>query len=48
MLTPNNFGAIGFGGTLRPSQIAASDIVRTKLAEGERRFATALDGGNPT
>ncbi len=46
MLTPNNFGAIGFGGTLRPSQIAASDIVRTKLAEGERRLLVVAPPGS--
>ena len=34
----DGFGNIGFGGALRPSQVASSDIIRTKLANGERRL----------
>ncbi len=45
MLTPNDFGAIGFGGSLRPSQVASSSIIKQKLDAGERRLLVVAPPG---
>ena len=45
MLTPNDFGAIGFGGSLRPSQVASSSIIKQKLDAGERRLLVVAPQG---
>ena len=42
----DGFGNIGFGGALRPSQVASSDIIRTKLANGERRLQVVAPPGS--
>ena len=46
MLTPNDFGAIGFGGSLRPSQVASSSIIKQKLDAGERRLLVVAPPGS--
>ena len=46
MASGDGFGNIGFGGALRPSQVASSDIIRTKLANGERRLQVVAPPGS--
>ena len=42
----DDFGAIRFGGTLRPSQVASSTIIKRKLDEGERRLLVVAPPGS--
>lgn len=42
----DDFGAIHFGGTLRPSQVASSTIIRRKLEDGERRLLVVAPPGS--
>ena len=42
----DDFGAIRFGGTLRPSQVASSSIIKQKLDQGERRLLVVAPPGS--
>ena len=42
----DDFGAIRFGGTLRPSQVASSTIIKEKLDAGERRLLVVAPPGS--
>ena len=42
----DDFGAIRFDGSLRPSQVASSAIIKRKLEEGERRLLVVAPPGS--
>jgi len=45
-MTPNDFGNIGFSGTLRPSQVAAVSIIKPQLDLNERRLHIVAPPGS--
>ena len=44
--TPNDFGSIGFSGTLRPSQVAAVSIIKPQLELNEKRLHIVAPPGS--
>ncbi|MEC7261241.1 MAG: DEAD/DEAH box helicase family protein, partial [Candidatus Thermoplasmatota archaeon] len=44
--TPNEFGNIGFSGTLRPSQVAAVSIIKPQLDLNEKRLHIVAPPGS--
>ena len=44
--TPNDFGNIGFSGTLRPSQVAAVSIIKPQLDLNEKRLHIVAPPGS--